>query len=93
MTAARHVVLAELAGVGPVRCTRPYPRRDHLDPFGWEDAAAAEAFAAELRARFPGNRCTVAHEDWARGAPLRAERVRRLDARPDLDDTGRARRP
>lgn len=63
MSARRYIVLAELAGVGSVRCTRPYPRPDHLDSFGCEDADAAESFAAGLRARFPDHAYSVTRED------------------------------
>lgn len=51
----RFVVTAKINGFGPILCSRPYPRPDHLDPFTYASAQEAEAFAETMRQRFPCN--------------------------------------
>jgi hypothetical protein len=55
-------VKATIRGIGPILCSRPYPRPDHCDPFTYDSEGEAEAFAATMRARFPGNQYEV-HSD------------------------------
>jgi hypothetical protein len=55
----RYLLFATINGIGPILCSRGYPRKDHLDPFGFETKAKAEKRARELRKQFPGNRYEV----------------------------------
>jgi hypothetical protein len=60
-SAPRFVVQATILGIGPITCSRPYPRSDdHLECFSYPDRAEAERFAAVMAERFPANSYAVA---------------------------------
>lgn len=57
------VVTATIDGIGPILCSRPYPRADHCDPFRYNHKHNAERRAAHLRAQFPNVIYSVQESD------------------------------